>query len=67
MMSSVVLCAQSDAWHAVVLTFRSCEIMASSDTRAAEASDRAMMPAPDLIEHDRQVEKGIGASPGGPF
>jgi hypothetical protein len=47
--------------------FVRAEVMASSDARAAEASDRAMMPAPDLIEHDRQVEKGIGASPGGPF
>lgn len=46
MMSSVVLCAQSDAWHAVVLTFHEYEIMASSDTRAAEASDRAMTSAP---------------------
>jgi hypothetical protein len=47
--------------------FGRAEIMALSEVRAAVASDRAMMPAPDLIEHDRQVEKGIGASPGGPF
>jgi hypothetical protein len=41
------------------------EIMASSGTRAAEASDRATMPAQDLFEHDKQVEKGMGASQGG--
>ncbi len=41
------------------------EIKASSDTCAAEASDRATMPAQDLFEHDKQVEKRIGAALGG--
>ena len=41
------------------------DIKASSDTCAAEASDRATMPAQDLFEHDKQVEKRIGAAQGG--
>ena len=68
MLSSVVLFAQSGARHTVgphiLFVRRSWRRLTLARPRQATVLRCRLQ---DLIEHDRQVEKGIGASQWSPF